>query len=90
MSVAVYVINVLPRPAIGVFTLFICAAIISLRTVLFLFCFSEQSNKGRAFLYPGPSYYFFQVNTVVRSHKKVQVEREVGTILYQKLTESLL
>lgn len=91
MSVAVDVINVLSRPVIGVFTLFIYAAIISLRTVLFLFCFSEQNNKGRILLYPGPSYYFFQVNIIVRSHKgkKVQVEREVGTI-YQKFTESLL
>lgn len=74
---------------IGVFTLFIYAAIISLRTVLFLFSFPEQSNKGRVLIYPGPSYHFILENTSIRSHKgkKVQVERET---LYQKLTESLL
>lgn len=91
-SVDVYVINVLPRTAIGVFTLFIYAAIVSLRTDLFLFCFPEQSNKGRVLIYPGPSYNFFPVNIIIRSHKdkRVQVDREVGTTLSQKLTESLL
>ena len=76
-SVALCVMNVLPRTAIGVFTLFIYAAISSLRTDLFLFCFPEQSSKGRVLIYPGPSYYFFQVNTIIRSHKgkRVQVER---------------
>lgn len=74
MSVAVCMINVLPRTVIGVFTLFIYAAIISLRTDLFLFCFPEQSNKGRVLICPGP-YHFCQVN--IRSHKgkRVQVER---------------
>lgn len=72
--------NILPGTVIGVFTLFIYAAIISLRTDLFLFCFPEQSNKERVLIYPGPSYDFFPVN--IRSHKgrRVQVEREVGTI----------
>lgn len=81
--------NILPGTVIGVFTLFIYAAIISLRTDLFLFCFPEQSNKERVLIYPGPSYDFFPVN--IRSHKgkRVPVKREVGTILYQKWIESL-
>lgn len=81
-----------PRTVVGVFTLFMYAAIISLRTDLFLFCFPEQSNKGRVLISPGPSYYFFQVNTIKRSHKskRVQVEREVGTILSQKVTDRKL
>lgn len=68
------------------------AAIISLRTDLFLFCFPEQSKKGRVLISPGLSYSFLQVNTVIRSHKskRVQVEREVGTILYQKVTDRKL
>lgn len=92
VSLAVYMINILPGTVIGVFTLFIYAVIISLRTDLFLFCFPEQSNKGRVLISPGPSYYFFQVNIIIRFHKgkRVQVGREVGTILYQKWTESLL
>lgn len=91
MSAAVHVVSILRGTVIGVFTLFICAAIISLKTDLFLFCFPEQSNKGGVLIYPEPSYYFFPVNILVRSHKgkRVQVEREVGTLLYQKWVESL-
>ena len=69
MSAAVHVVNVLRGTAIGVFTLFIRAAIISLKTDLFLFCFPEQSNKGGVLIYPEPSYYFFPVKIIVRSHK---------------------
>lgn len=59
MSVTVPVINVLPRTVIGMFTLFIYAAIISLRTDLFLFYFPEHSNKGNVLIYPGLFYHFF-------------------------------
>lgn len=60
VSVAVYMINILPKTVISMFTLFICVAIISLRTDPFLFCLLEQSNKVRMLIFPGP-YHFFQV-----------------------------
>lgn len=46
VSVAVSMINILPRTVIGVCTLFMYAAIISLRTDLFLFCFPNKVIKG--------------------------------------------